>query len=108
MGQIQRALWWKTSSEVNRNQCRQLPQQNRSSPNILTAGQPSSSGDGRLFVGRWTRRRRNEENLSKKLINETIDTRWMPLKVSKILRQLMGGIEEEGKRKSQKEKGNKR
>ena len=40
-----------------------------------------------VFVGRWTRRRRNEESLSKRLIDETIDTRWMPLKVSKIFRQ---------------------
>lgn len=79
---------------------RQLPQQNRSSPNIPTAGQPSSSGDGRV----------DEEMrriCQKKLINETIDTRWMPLKVSKIFRQ-WAASEEEGKRKSQKEKGNKR
>ena len=33
---------------MNRNKCRQFPQQNRSSPNIPTAGQPSSSGDGRV------------------------------------------------------------
>ena len=36
-----------------------------------------------------------------------IDTRWMPLKISKIFRQ-WAASEEEGKRKSQKGKGNKR